>query len=153
MTFTNEQASEQYRQSIQALITKYGGATFVPQDEWREVSELTRLHQTVNTLQGKVTRRLLSQYMFAPATIEKLNPEILEEDLGKQTRADKHKNIYEWLDANAGDTITTQEFADIAELSYPTTLKFIETNPQYFRKLKRGHYEIRNPKAEREESE
>lgn len=153
MRITNEQASDQYRTAVQALITKYGGATYVPQDEWREVSELTRLHQTINALDGKVTRRLLSQYMFAPATIEKVSPQLLEEELAKQTRSDKHKTIYEWLDANAGETITTQDFADIAELSYPTTLKFIETNPQYFRKIKRGQYEIRNPKAEREESE
>jgi hypothetical protein len=151
MTLTNEQAAEQYKQAIQDLINKHGGATNVPADEWREVAELTRLYQTINTLEGKVTRRLLSQYMFSPGTIAKVDPSLLEEDISKQSRSDKHKSIYEWLDANTGSTIATQEFADISELSYPTALKFIENNPQYFRKLKRGQYEIRNPKADREE--
>lgn len=153
MRFTNEQASDQYKQSIAELITKYGGATNIPVDEWREISELARLHQTINALDGKVTRRLLSQYMFAPGTIAKVDPSLLEEDMTKQTRAGKHKVIYDWLDANSGASVTTQDFADIAELSYPTALKFIETNPQYFRKVKRGQYEIRNPQAEREESQ
>lgn len=153
MRLTDEQASQEYQKAIEALIDKYGLATNVPVDEWREVSEILRLRHTINALGGEITPRQLSQYMFSPATIAKVNPSFAESEDKPNTRKGKMQNVYSWLDKNPGQTITTQQFAEIASLSYPTVLKFIDTNPQYFRKIKRGQYEVRNPKEERQEAE
>lgn len=149
MRTTDEQATAQYKTTINSLIAKYGNAYLIPRDEWNEASETLRLQQTINAHGGKVTRQLLSQYMFPESIIRKVDPDF-EGIEPKVKRSDKYESVYKWLDANPSIEITTQEFCDVTEMSYPTTLKFIENNPQYFRKLKRGVYEIRNPKAERE---
>lgn len=149
MRITDEQATAQYKTTINSLIAKYGNAYHIPRDEWNEASETLRLQQTINAFGGKVSRQLLGQYMFPESIIRKVDPDF-EGIEPKVKRADKYDTVYKWLDANPSIEITTQEFCDVTEMSYPTTLKFIENNPQYFRKLKRGVYEIRNPKAERE---
>lgn len=141
-------AESQYKQNIAELASKYGGHSQIPSDKLREVSETLRLHHILHKYQGKVTKQILSQYMIPESIIEKVNPDF-EGFEPKVKRADKYDAVYKWLDANSGTTIATQEFADIAELSYPTTLKFIDNNPQYFRKVKRGKYEVRNPHEER----
>lgn len=149
MRTTDEQATAEYKTTINRLVAKYGNSYLVPRDEWNEASETLRLHQTINVHQGKVTRQLLSQYMFPEYIIRKVDPDF-EGFEPKVKRADKYDTVYKWLDENANAQVTTQEFCDVTEMSYPTTLKFIENNPHYFRKVKRGVYEIRNPKADRE---
>jgi hypothetical protein len=149
MRFTDEQANTEYKTTINALIAKYGTSTRVPRDEWNEASETLRLRQTINVNGGKVTRHLLSQMMFPESIIRKVNPDF-DGFEPKVKRADKYDSVYKWLDENPGTQVTTQELCDVSEMSYPTTLKFIDNNPQYFRKIKRGTYEVRNPKAERE---
>lgn len=149
MRITDEEATKQFKTTINSLIAKYGTSYDVPRDEWNEATETLRLHQTINAFHGKVTQQLLGQYMFPESIIRKVNPDF-EGFEPKVKRADKYDVVYKWLDANPTVEITTQEFCDVTEMSYPTTLKFIENNPHYFRKVKRGTYEIRDPKTERE---
>lgn len=148
MRITDEQAIAHYKTTISTLVAKYGNSYLVPRDEWNEASETLRLQQTINAFQGKVTQQLLGQYMFPESIIRKVNPDF-EGFEPKVKRAEKYDVVYKWLDENPGAEITTQELSAVIEMSYPTTLKFIENNPQYFRKVKRGTYEIRDPKSER----
>jgi len=148
MIINLEQANENYKHTINGLLEKYGTSTAIPRDEWNEASETLRLQSVIHTFGGKVTTQLLSQYMFPPSIIAKVNPDF-EGLETKVKRADKYDAVYKWLDNNPGVIVTTQDFEQVTQMSYPTTLKFIENNPQYFRKIKRGQYEVRNPKAER----
>lgn len=149
MTILLEHANQTYKQRMAELAEQYGGYTNVPSELQREASEELRLHAIIHKYGGKVNRQILSQYMIPERIITKVNPDF-EGFEPKVKRADKYDAVYKWLDANPGATVTTQELADISEMSYPTTLKFIENNPHYFRKVKRGTYEVRDPKAERE---
>jgi len=149
MRLTTTEADRQYKEQLQRLFKQYGSWNAIPRDLWREASEINRLHHTINVYEGKVTKQILSQNMFSESIIEKVNPDFSGFE-PKQKRADKYNMAYEWLDNNPGATISPADFAEIAELSYTTILKFIDNNPHYFRKVKRGTYEIRNPKAERE---
>ena len=149
MRFSDEEANNEYKTTISALIAKYGTSTRVPRDEWNEATETLRLRQTINAHEGKVTRQLLSQYMFPEFIVRKVDPDF-EGFEPKVKRSDKYDIVYKWLDENPGKQLTTQELCEITEMSYPTTLKFIDNNPHYFRKIKRGQYEVRNPQAERE---
>lgn len=149
MALTLEQANQQYKDTINALLAKYGSATDIPHEQWREASETLRLHCTIISNDGQVTRELLARNMFSESIISKVNPDFTGFQ-PKAKRSAKYQSAYEWLDDNAEKTLTTQELADILEMSYPTALKFIENNPHYFRKVKRGEYQIRNPKVERE---
>lgn len=145
-----EQAEQNYRNAITRLIDKHGNASRIPADEWREASETLRLHLTIAKYEGKVTPELLSRYMFPASIIIKVDPEF-EGVEPKVKRSDKYDGIYKWLDENAEVTVTPNYLVEISELSYPTILKFIENNPHYFRKVKRGTYIVRNPKEERKE--
>lgn len=145
---TLETAENEYRTAIQNLIAKYGNATNIPSDEMREPSEILRLHYTIQKYEGKVNAETLSRYMFPPSIIAKVNPEF-EGLEPKVKRVDKYDEIYKWLDENSEATVTPQYLTELSEMSYPTILKFIESNPQYFKKIKKGLYQIRNPKLER----
>lgn len=149
MRLSTTQADQQYKETLNQLLQSYGSWNAIPRDLWREASEINRLHHTINVYDGKISPQILSQYMFSESIIAKVNPDFSGFE-PKQKRSDKYVKAQDWLDANPGATITTAEFADIAELSYTTVLKYIENNPHYFRKVKRGTYEIRDPKAERE---
>lgn len=149
MRLSTTEADRQYKDTLNRLFQEHGSWNAIPRELWREASEINRLHHTINAHDGKVTPQILSQYMFSESTIAKVNPDFSGFE-PKQKRSDKYLKAQEWLDANPGATVTTAEFAEISELSYTTVLKFIENNPQYFRKVKRGAYQIRDPKAERE---
>ena len=149
MRLTTAEANEQYKTAIERLHKEHGSWGGIPRDLWREASEIMRLHHTINVFEGKISPQILSQYMFSESIISKVNPDFSGFE-PKQKRSEKYATAYEWLDKNAGSTVTTNDFAEVAEVSYPTALKFIENNPQYFRKIKRGQYQVRDPKAERE---
>lgn len=149
MRLSTIEANQQYKDTLNRLLEEHGSWNAIPRDAWREASEINRLHHTINAFEGKITLQILSQYMFPESIIAKVNPDFSGFE-PKQKRSDKYVKAQDWLDANPGATVTTAEFAEIAELSYTTVLKFIENNPHYFRKVKRGTYEIRDPKAERE---
>ena len=142
-------ANAQYKATITRLIAEHGNSYAVPRDEWNEASETLRLHLTIHQMNGKVTKQLLSQYMFPPSIIAKVNPDF-DGFEPKVKRSSKYNAVYQWLDENSGVEVTTQDLCTVTEMSYPTTLKFIENNPQYFSKIKRGVYKVRDPKAERE---
>lgn len=148
MRLSTIEADQQYKETINRLYREYGSWNGIPRDLWREASEVNRLHHTINAHEGKVTPQILSQYMFSESIIAKVSPDFSGFE-PKQKRSDKYVKAYEWLDSNPGSVVTTAQFAEISELSYTTVLKFIDNNPQYFRKVKRGAYEIRDPQSER----
>jgi hypothetical protein len=147
---THEQIGIQYSKAVRALIEQYGNPSLVPSEQMREVSETARLHYIVLKYEGKVNAELLSRYMLPASIIAKVNPDF-EGVEPKVKRADKYDDIYKWLDDNSEVTVTPQYLVELSGMSYPTILKFIENNPQYFRKVKRGTYIVRNPSQERKE--
>lgn len=149
MTISYEQANSNYKEQLNHLLNTYGSWNAIPTESLREASETLRLHAIIESQGGKVTRQILSQYMIPESIITKVNPDF-EGFEPKVKRAEKYDSVYKWLDDNPGVEVTTQDLCDITDMSYPTTLKFIENNPHYFRKVKRGLYEVRNPKVERE---
>ena len=149
MTISYEQANINYKEQLNKLREIHGSWKAIPVENLREASETLRLHAIIHSQGGRVTRQILSQYMIPESIIAKVNPDF-EGFEPKVKRSEKYDTVYKWLDENPGEQITTQGLCDVTDMSYPTTLKFIENNPQYFRKVKRGVYEVRNPRADRE---
>jgi hypothetical protein len=148
MLISYKDAQDQYKATLNALLDKHGSWNAIPRDAWFEASETLRLHAVLELKGGKVTQQDIAYYSIPDSVVRKVNPSF-EGFEPKQKRSDKYDAVYKWLDSNPTTLVTTQEFSDIAELSYPTALKFIENNPQYFRKVKRGQYEVRDPDVER----
>lgn len=66
---------------------------------------------------------------------------------GKRGR--KSKNIISYVESNIGKTVTPKQVAEEAGISLPTFYNFFNANRGYFKKIKRGEFEIINPNTER----
>lgn len=61
----------------------------------------------------------------------------------------KSNVIESWLKENIGKTITPKDVVEATGISMPTFYNFYNSNVGYFKKIKRGQFEILDPKAER----
>jgi hypothetical protein len=67
-------------------------------------------------------------------------------------RKSKQDNIVNFLKVNVGKVVTPVQVATGTEVSLPTFYNFYNANRSYFKKVKRGHFEIVNPEMERANS-
>lgn len=151
---TQEQAELRYRNGVQALETKYGSPWRAPSELWRELSEELRAFYIIQKHGTGTNKQILSQYMVPPSVATRILAECGHDGVAptiqpKAKRANKYAEVYKWLNANAETLVTTKQLVDISGMSYPTVLKFIENNPQYFHRCARGTYKVRNPQQER----
>lgn len=61
----------------------------------------------------------------------------------------KSNVIESWLKENIGKTITPKDVVEATGISMPTFYNFYNSNVGYFKKIKRGQFEILDPKVER----
>lgn len=69
----------------------------------------------------------------------------------RQKRADKYQNIIDWCMDNHLFQTDANHVAEVGGVSYATAIKFIKDRPDLFFRIKKGVYEVRNPKIMREE--
>lgn len=69
----------------------------------------------------------------------------------KARRSDKYQAIISWVEQNHRVQVTANEVAEAGSISYPTALKFIKDRPDLFYRIKKGLYEVRDPKIVRQE--
>lgn len=139
----------EYREGVKALMSKYGNCALwgdAPRDEVLYVTEKSRARYVLLTNPGDP--HALRRNGIPARIIEELGGEAIHTP--KQRRSDKYQAIYDWCDENVMVQVTPNQLAEIGDISYPTALKVIEDRPDLFRKVKRGLYEVRDPKAERE---
>jgi hypothetical protein len=65
-------------------------------------------------------------------------------------RKSKQDNIINFLNGNVGKVVTPVQIAQDVDISLPTFYNFYNANRGYFKKIKRGHFEILDPKTERQ---
>lgn len=70
----------------------------------------------------------------------------------KTGRKSKQENIVSFLTGNVGKIVTPAQVAEDVNISLPTFYNFYNANRGYFRKVKRGQFEIIDPKTERTNS-
>lgn len=61
----------------------------------------------------------------------------------------KQNNIVSYLEKNVGEVVTPAKVSTDVSISLPTFYNFYNTNRQFFKKVKRGQFEIVNPESER----
>lgn len=155
-TMTNEEAENRYKQGIRDLANKYGNYNDIPTLEWREVSEELRAFYIVQKYNGAVTRQILSQYMVSPTIIERVMETVgIDGEVAniapKTSRADQYKAFTKWACEHDREQFTTDQLVEASGFSYPTTLKFIDSDPHFIR-IKKGLYECRDYNASRTEA-
>jgi len=67
----------------------------------------------------------------------------------KSKRSHKKNAIFDYLKKNVGNNLTPAEIADACEISMPTMYNFINSNIGWFKKVKRGLYEVVDADEER----
>ena len=153
MSLTEEQATARRNKKIQQLIDQYG-PSHIPGDKRHEAEEELRAFHVITKYGTSITSTVLSQYMLPPEIAKRVLDEMgIDKEVDtqpKQKRNDKYKKVYQWCADNVMRQVTPLDIAEIGEISYPTALKLIKDRPDLFRTLKRGLYEVRDPKADRQ---
>ena len=83
------------------------------------------------------------------AELFKFKEKVVNQVSGRKSKQD---NIVSFLSGNVGKVITPVQLATDVEISLPTFYNFYNANRSYFKKVKRGHFEIVDPKVERANS-
>jgi len=97
-----------------------------------------------------------------PMTVAKsynVQPEVAKFLLGaeptltepKPKMVDKYHSIVDWCKENHLLQTDANKIAEVGEISYASALKFIKDRPDLFFKIKKGLYEVRDPKIMREQ--
>lgn len=144
-----EEISKEYKRNVNALIEKYGALALwgaAPAEEVRYVTELSRARYVLLTNPGDASA--LRRHAIPARIISELG---LDDSVEKpERRADKYKKIFDWCTNNVYHQVSAEQIAEIGGISYPTALKVIKERPDFFRVIKRGVYEVRDPAADRE---
>ena len=139
----------------------YGDKFAIPKEEKFALGEYERALYVLLVWQregekGNPARTLrtygVSESTMAEVLADWCDMTITEEevaDIRVEKRADKYDSFIDWTKDKLFEQYTTEALVEVAGFSYPTVLKFIQDSP-YFRKVKKGLWEIRDPKADRE---
>ena len=157
---TDELIKSNHKELWDEAVSEHGNVFSVPNETASRISETLRALYTLQVWQRMGSTGNPAKFL---ATYS-INPEILievvrgycsleidsVEELTAKTekRSDKYDAFIDWSKAHLFEQYTTEQLVEISGFSYPTTLKFIQESP-VFRKIKKGLWEIRDPKADR----
>jgi hypothetical protein len=143
-------------------IEEFGDKFTVPRDVSQGISDYTRALHVLHIwnrdgAKGSPIRTMFS-YSLPDAVIAEVSNEYcgiqVDEDsvvdeVKTEKRADKWDAFLKWANQHHFEQYTTEQLIEQCGFSYPTTLKYVQDSPT-FRKIKKGLWEIRDAKADRE---
>lgn len=144
-------------------VAEHGDKFLVPREVSQKISDYTRaLHVLYiwnrDAGKGNPVRQLIS-YGIPEAVIAEVAPiycgvtfdeEVsVVEEVRTEKRADKWDAFLKWANQHHFEQYTTEQLTEQSGFSYPTTLKYLQESPT-FRKIKKGLWEVRDAKADRE---
>jgi hypothetical protein len=143
-------------------IEEFGDKFTVPRDVSQGISDYTRALHVLHIwnrdgAKGSPIRTMFS-YSLPDAVIAEVSNEYcgiqVDEDsvvdeVKTEKRADKWDAFLKWANQHHFEQYTTEQLMEQCGFSYPTTLKYVQDSPT-FRKIKKGLWEIRDAKADRE---
>lgn len=158
---TDESIDNYHLELWDAARGRHGKTSSVPSSEASHIGELVRGAYVLQTWQSRGEQgspvRFLAEYSVTREAVEVIVPKFIGSQIQIQTiteakpmkRADKWKILEDWAKTNTYQEVSTEKVMEISGFSYPTVLNYIKTSP-YFRKIQRGQWEVRDPKADRE---
>ena len=143
-------------------ISQFGDAYRVPREVSQKISDFTRALHVLQVWEreknGNPVRTLIS-YGIPQSTISEVAPQYcgvklddeksVVEEVRSEKRADKWDSFLKWANQHHFEQFTTEQLTEKSGFSYPTTLKYLQESPT-FRKIKKGVWEVRDAKADRE---
>lgn len=158
---TDELVREVNRNMWDEARTQYGEDWQVPRDVRTHINEFCRALYVLQKWQneggtGNPTKTLTSHSVYPEVIVEVMRDycsmdidSVDDVVIRTEKRADKYGAFVDWTKEHLFEQYTTEQLVSISGFSYPTTLKFLQESP-VFRKIKKGLWEIRDPKADRE---
>ena len=149
------------KEKWETASNKYGDTFSIPKEAKFALGEYERALHVLLVWQREGEKgnpaRMLRTYGIGESTMAEVLADwcdmtITEEevaDIRVEKRVDKYDSFIDWTKDKIFEQYTTEALVEVAGFSYPTVLKFIQDSP-YFRKVKKGLWEIRDPKADRE---
>jgi len=141
-----------------AAELKHGDAFKVPREESSRISEAVRALYVLQAWQkqgGSVGAiKFLHTYSVADDAIKYVAERYLDKEYVVESndktpkRADRWRAVEDWAKQHFLEETTTEDMVGLSGFSYPTVQNYMKTSP-YFRKIKRGVWEVRDPKADR----
>lgn len=123
-------ATDPSRREYHAEVLRAKWVLFTnPNEEWTKVLR-----------RNAVAKSIIEELTGQEFTVEK-----------KERRTDKYQKLIDWCKENHLHQFTVQDLCDLAEISYPTALKFTKDRPDLVYKVKKGLYEARDPDVIRKE--
>lgn len=146
-----ELAKNEYQTEIARLIEEYGGPSSIPRDEHYFASEKLRAAYSIHTNPEIPITQVFKSYSIDRRVWHCFVDDISEVKTERRmSRAEKVNAVIKWAADNVGKKLDTSELMSINGIAYSMAKKIIEDRPDIFWKVKRGQYEIRDPKADRE---
>ena len=157
--FTPEMAEEVSRDMWSNALKTHGSYTATPASEASNIGEMVRAIYVLNLWQrdGQGSPvRFLQNYAITEQTITQVIGQYFDGELQEEIvltptpkRANKYGAFEQWASEHVFEQFTTEQLVEQSGFSYPTTLKYIQESAT-FRKIKKGLWEIRDAKADRE---
>lgn len=157
-----EKIKEELKVRCDKVADNYGAFINVPKDELFLISEYERGMYVLDIWKTEGEKgnpvRFLRHYGVTESVLLDVvstwcDMNITEEDISEEIKTEKRSNKYDafisWTKDKIGEQHSTEALVEVAGFSYPTVLKFL-TESTHFRKIKKGIWEIRDPKADRE---
>jgi hypothetical protein len=142
---------DEYKSRITKLIEEYDNPSDIPRDEQFHASEKLRAAYSVHANPGVPIAQVLKQYAIDHRVWSYFTNEKSDEKSYKRlSRAEKLDSVLKWASCNIGKQVTLQTLIEESDIAYSMAKKITEDRPDVFRKVKRGIFEIRDPKADRD---
>lgn len=144
-----------------SAVKEYGQATMVPREIAYEIGETVRSLYVLQVWAKEGCSgnpvRFLRSYGVADKFINSVVEEYcrvssikeVKEASRPEKRADKYAKLEKFALENLYKEFETEQLVELSGLSYPTVLKWLKVSG-YYRQIKRGLWEARNPKDDRE---
>lgn len=144
-------AKAAHEAELDKLIEKYDGATNVPREEWHIVAEKLRASYAIHINPDTPVTQVLSTYAVDHRVWSSFADSAeIEKREKRMSRADKVSSALAWAADNVGKEVTIDIIRQECGIAGSMAKKLTEDRPDVFRKVKRGLFEVRDPKADRE---
>jgi hypothetical protein len=157
--FNNDMATDISKSLWSECIAQYGSHSSTPASEASAIGEMVRAIYVLQVWQRDGGQgspvKTLHNYAITESTINKVVERYFDGDAQEASisptpkRANKYGAFEQWAESHLFEQFTTEQLVEQSGFSYATTLKYIQESPT-FRKVKKGLWEVRDAKADRE---
>lgn len=128
-------------------ILQYGDAFHVPEEVSFAISERWRARHCMLLKPDQHPTATMREYNIAASIAREFECPGWTPPVKRES---KTKAFFDWCNEHVGEQITAQQLAEAHDFSPATAAARIRDNVGIFARLKKGLYEIRDPKIERQ---